>query len=239
VVDAFGSRSGYGRVLVLFISVLPIHPSQALIVTRIVRFLDRSWCILFTGFELVLFDLLFYGTSHMQCFCNSWCVRNVLVMALRLNTSVQLAESIVSLHPHQAVRAQHQLASISAVYTPLLACRQQCQEKTPFHCPNFSCRKMFTSDSWRLKHIKLHYPEHIQVARQRNLTICSAHRRIEPAQGRKFNAYKVSVEHMDMIPYLKHVENIADSRYEPPSHLLMRTESYPAAGAPRSDHIAE
>jgi hypothetical protein len=31
----------------------------------------------------------------MQRFCNSWCVRNLLVMVLRLN---KLAESIISLH---------------------------------------------------------------------------------------------------------------------------------------------
>jgi len=31
----------------------------------------------------------------MQCFCNSWRVRNLLVMVLRLD---KLAESIVSLH---------------------------------------------------------------------------------------------------------------------------------------------
>ena len=34
----------------------------------------------------------------MQHFCNSWHARNLLVMVLRLNKSVKLAESIVSLH---------------------------------------------------------------------------------------------------------------------------------------------
>ena len=34
----------------------------------------------------------------MQHFCNSWRVRNLLVMVLRLKQSLMLAESIVSLH---------------------------------------------------------------------------------------------------------------------------------------------
>ena len=46
------------------------------------------------------FYLYYYGTSHMQRCCNCWCVRNLLVMVLRLNKSLKLAESIVSLHPH-------------------------------------------------------------------------------------------------------------------------------------------
>ena len=34
----------------------------------------------------------------MPRFCNSWQLRNLLVMVLRLNESLKLAESIVSLH---------------------------------------------------------------------------------------------------------------------------------------------
>ena len=34
----------------------------------------------------------YYGTSRLQCFCNSWRVRNLLVMVLRLSKSLKLAE---------------------------------------------------------------------------------------------------------------------------------------------------
>jgi len=43
---------------------------------------------------LVLFYSQYYGTSLMQHFCNSWRVRNLLVVVLRFN---KLAESILSL----------------------------------------------------------------------------------------------------------------------------------------------
>jgi len=111
-------------------------------------------------------------------------------------------------------------------------------EKTPFRYPECSCRKKFTSDHWRLKHNKLHYPEHLQVAHQKYLTIPSAARYFEPAQRREFNANKNSVEDLDTFPYLEQVENIADSESEPPSPLP-RTEIYPGGGAAMIDYIAE
>jgi len=110
-------------------------------------------------------------------------------------------------------------------------------EKTPFRCPEFSRRKKFTSDSWRLIHIKLHHPEHLQVARQKNLTIRIAPRHVEPSQHREFNANKDSVEDLDAFPYLKHVENIAhsDSQPAPPPAWM---DIHPCASAPLIDCIA-
>jgi hypothetical protein len=104
-------------------------------------------------------------------------------------------------------------------------------EKTPFRCPEFSCRKKFTTDIWRLKHIKLHHPEHLQVAHQKNLTICSAPRCIEPAQHPELNANKDSVEDFDAFAYHEHVEIITDSETQPPPPLP-QTDICSGASAP-------
>ena len=75
-----------------------MYSSEALSRIRVARFLDRSGFILFMGLELVLVYSQYYGTSHMQHFCNSWRVWNLLVMVLKLNKPLKLAESIISFH---------------------------------------------------------------------------------------------------------------------------------------------
>ena len=44
---------------------------------------------------------------------------------------------------------------------------------------------------------------------------------------------------MDSFPHLEHVQNSADSEFQPPPPLLLPTEIYPAICTPLSDYIAE
>jgi hypothetical protein len=111
-------------------------------------------------------------------------------------------------------------------------------EKTPFHCPELSCRDKFTADSWRLKHIKLYHPEFRQVAHQEILTVHSVPRHVEPTQHHQSNTNNISVKDFHGFPYIEHLEHITDSESQPPRPPLVLTEPYPGAGAPLSNYIA-
>jgi hypothetical protein len=126
-------------------------------------------------------------------------------MVLKLNKSLKYRELIPK--PDCSGPAPTLVPFYSEYSTPPVSSTMP--EKTTFCRHKFSSRKKFTSDSWRLNHIKLHHPEHLQVAKNR--TVRSAPRRLEPAPHFKFNANKHSVHDMDAFPYLKHVENIPDS----------------------------
>jgi len=134
---------------------------------------------------------LYYGTSHMQCLCIFRCVRNLLVMVLRLNESLKLAELIPTWDCSGP--APTFVPVYSEYSTPRVSSTMPV--KTTFHYPEFPCGKKLTSDSWQLEFIKLYHPEHVQVERQKNLTICSAPRRIPPAQHCELNANKASLDH--------------------------------------------
>jgi hypothetical protein len=98
-------------------------------------------------------------------------------------------------------------------------------EDTPFHCPKFSCRKKFTSDSLRHTHIKLHHADHLQVAK--NVTVRKEPRHREPAQRCEINVNKDSVKDLDVFSYIGNSAKFAASDAQPQSAALPRTETCP------------
>jgi len=112
-------------------------------------------------------------------------------------------------------------------------------QNTTFCCPEFSSQKLFTSDSWPLIHIKLHYPEHLQVAQLKNVTIRSAPYCGAPAQHCEGNPNEDSVKDFEAVPYLEYVETIGGSESLPPPPPLPRMETNPSAGALLSNYITE
>jgi len=111
--------------------------------------------------------------------------------------------------------------------------------KTPFCCPQFSSWMMFTSESWWLKHIKLHGPKRLHVACRRHLTIGSTAQWVQPTLCREFNANKDSVDDMDAFPSFEHIQSIIDSKSQTVPPPLPRRNTYPGGGAPRSDSSPE
>jgi hypothetical protein len=154
------------------------------------------------------------------------------MMVLRLNQSLKYGELIPtpdSSDPAPAFFPFYREYSAPPVMSTM-------QEKTLSRCPQFSCRKMFTSDSWLLKHIKLHHPEHLQVAK--NLAVRSVPQCVDATQGGDLNTNKDSVEDLDVYPYLEHIETIADTESQPYSPPQLHTDTYPGAGAPLCKSIA-
>ena len=71
----------------------------------------------------------------MECFCNSWHVRNLLVMVLRLNTSLKYRELIPT--PDCSGPAPTFVRFYSEYSTPRMSSIMP--ENTPFCCPEISC----------------------------------------------------------------------------------------------------
>jgi len=117
-------------------------------------------------------------------------------MVLRLIIYLKLAELIPT--PECSGPAPTFFPLYSEYSTPRMSSTMLV--RTPIHCPKFSCQTMFTSDSWRLKHIVLHHPEYLQGACENNLTIRSTPRRVKTSQCCEFNTEQDSVEDLHTVP---------------------------------------
>jgi len=130
--------SGSCSCLVCFCVLIDL--SQAVIISRIARSLNRSGFIVFIVFVLVSFYSYYYGTSCMLHLCNSWRVRNLHVMVLRINKSLKVAECIVILpQPGCSGPAPTFVPFYSVYSTPCVSSTMP--EKTLSCCPEYSSRE--------------------------------------------------------------------------------------------------
>lgn len=90
-----------------------------------------------------------------------------------------------------------------------------------------------------MKHIKLHYSEHVQGACQKNLTIYSVPGCVKCAQYREINVNNNLVEELDALPNLNHFENLTESESQPSLLPLSRRAIYPGDGILLSNYPAE
>lgn len=109
---------------------------------------------------------------------------------------------------------------------------------TPFRCPQFSCWKILTSDSWWHKQIKLHHLEPRHTELPKILNVSTTHRPIESAICPRSTTYKLSDGDMDTFDWLKDLASIGDTEFRQLIPPQQRTETFSGATAPLSNNIA-
>jgi hypothetical protein len=160
--------------------------------------------------------IVVWNIAH-AVFCNSWHVRNLIVMVLRLNKTLKYHELIPT------TECSGLAPTIIPIYSQYFtACvSSTLPEMTPFCYPKFSCWKKFTLDSWGLKHIKIHHPEQLQDACQKNQTFLSALRLVKPTQCREITPNNGSPGDLHVFSELRHLEFIGDLVSQPPPAALL------------------